>query len=191
MKLWFFLYVEGCNGQMTHPKLLDGLNYKSKGEESRRKRNWSALPSLQDFEGRRVCQSSRMGLERLTSNSITQANLHKLNNKLVSAQLKHFGAQINHGQTRIHKIHHDCRNPTLAKCEDETHTPKNGDLESSGTPEPLELDSRGQNTSHWGVLYVNGKVLKFRCPKWPRMSPFGHLQPKLWAKEGPRVKLAV
>jgi hypothetical protein len=34
-----------------------------------------------------------------------------------------------------------CRNPTLAKCEDETHTPKVGDLESSGTPEFLEFDS--------------------------------------------------
>jgi hypothetical protein len=30
-----------------------------------------------------------------------------------------------------------CRNPTLAKCGDETHTPKVGDLESSGTPESL------------------------------------------------------
>jgi hypothetical protein len=30
-----------------------------------------------------------------------------------------------------------------AKCEDETHTPKVGDLESSGTPECLGLDSRG------------------------------------------------
>jgi hypothetical protein len=30
-----------------------------------------------------------------------------------------------------------CRNLTLAKCEDETHTPKVGDLESSGTPEFL------------------------------------------------------
>jgi hypothetical protein len=37
-----------------------------------------------------------------------------------------------------------CHNPTLAKCEDETHIPKVGDLESSGTPEPLELDSKGQ-----------------------------------------------
>jgi hypothetical protein len=36
-----------------------------------------------------------------------------------------------------------CRNPTLAKCEDETHTPKVGDLESSGTPECLEFDSNG------------------------------------------------
>ncbi len=58
----------------------------------------------------------------------------------------------------------------MAKCEDETHIPKVGDLESSRTPEPLELDSRGQNTSPWGVLYIVGKVLKCRCPKWPRMS---------------------
>jgi hypothetical protein len=27
-----------------------------------------------------------------------------------------------------------CRNPTLAKCEDETHTPKVEDLDSFGTP---------------------------------------------------------
>ncbi len=65
-----------------------------------------------------------------------------------------------------------CCNPTLAKCEDETHTPKVGDLESSGTPECLEFDSKAQNTSHWGVLGVIGKVLKCRCPKWPRI---GHL----------------
>jgi hypothetical protein len=53
-----------------------------------------------------------------------------------------------------------CRNPTLAKCEDEIHTPKVGGLESSGTPESLEFDSKGQNTSHWGVLGVIEKVLK-------------------------------
>jgi hypothetical protein len=66
----------------------------------------------------------------------------------------------------------ECRNPTLAKCEDETHTPKVGDLESSGTPEVLEFNSKGKNTSPWGVLGVIGKVLKCRCPKWPRI---GHL----------------
>ncbi len=58
------------------------------------------------------------------------------------------------------------------KWEDETPTPKVGDLESSGTLEGLEFDSRGQNTSHWGVLGVIGKVLKCRCPKCPRI---GHL----------------
>jgi hypothetical protein len=48
---------------------------------------------------------------------------------------------------------HFCRNPTLVKCEDETHTPKVGDLESSGTPENSELDCRGLNTLHLGVLH--------------------------------------
>jgi len=54
-----------------------------------------------------------------------------------------------------------------AKCEDETHTPKSGNLESSGTPENSELDCRGQNTSHWGNSLNQWKGL---CPKWPRMS---------------------
>jgi hypothetical protein len=51
-------------------------------------------------------------------------------------------------------LNKNCCNPTLAKCEDETHTPKVGDLESSGPPELLEFDNKGQNTSHWGVLYT-------------------------------------
>jgi hypothetical protein len=65
-----------------------------------------------------------------------------------------------------------CRNPTLGECEDETHTPKVGTWESSRIPKTLELDCRGQNTSHWGVLYIIRKLLKFRCRKWARM---GHL----------------
>jgi hypothetical protein len=65
-----------------------------------------------------------------------------------------------------------CRNPILKECEDDTHTPKMGTWESSGTPKNLELDCRGQNTSPWSVLYTIGKVLKRTCQKWPRM---GHL----------------
>ncbi len=38
--------------------------------------------------------------------------------------------------------------PLWAKCEGEAHTPKVGDLESSGTPECLEFDRKAQNTSH-------------------------------------------
>jgi len=60
--------------------------------------------------------------------------------------------------------------PLWVKCEDETHTPKSGNLESFGTFENSELDCRGQNTLHWGVLYIVGKVLKSRCPKWSHMS---------------------
>jgi hypothetical protein len=60
--------------------------------------------------------------------------------------------------------------PLWGKCADETHTPKSGNLESSETPENSELDCRGQNTSHWHVLYIIGKVLKCRCPNWFGMS---------------------
>jgi hypothetical protein len=74
--------------------------------------------------------------------------------------------------------------PLWAKCEDETHTPKSGNLESSGTPKNSELDCRGQNTSHWGVLYINGKVLKCRCPKWPCMSHLDTSSPSNGQKKG-------
>jgi hypothetical protein len=47
--------------------------------------------------------------------------------------------------------------PLWGKCEVATHTPENGTWESSGTLENLELDCRGQNTLHWGVLYTVGK----------------------------------
>jgi hypothetical protein len=59
-----------------------------------------------------------------------------------------------------------------AKCGGEAQHSKVGNLESSGTPECLELDSKAQNTSHWGVLGVIGKVLKLTYRKWPRI---GHL----------------
>jgi hypothetical protein len=52
------------------------------------------------------------------------------------------------------------------------NTPKVGDLESSGTPECLEFDSKAQNTSHCDVIGFIGKVLKRRYRKWPRI---GHL----------------
>jgi len=60
--------------------------------------------------------------------------------------------------------------PLWGEWEDETHTPKSGNLESSGTPATSELDSRGQNTLSWGVLYTVEKALKCRCRKCPRMS---------------------
>jgi hypothetical protein len=59
-----------------------------------------------------------------------------------------------------------------AKCENATHTPKSGKMESFGTSKNSEDDLRGQISLHWCVLYINEKVLKCTCPKWPRM---GHL----------------
>jgi len=67
------------------PKLLDGFNCDSKSEDNRRKWSWGELPSLKHFRGRGVCWNSRMELGKMTSNSLIHINLHKINNKLVSA----------------------------------------------------------------------------------------------------------
>jgi hypothetical protein len=58
----------------------------------------------------------------------------------------------------------------LEKCEDDTHTLKMGTWESTRTPETSEFNYRGQNTSHWGVFYIIGKLSKCRCRKWASMS---------------------
>jgi hypothetical protein len=50
---------------------------------------------------------------------------------------------------------------------------RNGDLESSGIFKILEFDCRGQNTSHWSVIYIIGKLSKCKCRKWACM---GHLE---------------
>jgi len=65
--------------------------------------------------------------------------------------------------------------PTLGKV---------GGWESSGTPECLELDSKAQNTSHWGVLGVIGKVLKRRYQKWPRIGNSDIYSPSYGQKKG-------
>jgi len=54
-----------------------------------------------------------------------------------------------------------------------------------------ELNCRGQNTLHWNVSLYRWKVLEVQISKMVSHKPFGHLQHKLWAKEGPGVKLAV
>jgi hypothetical protein len=72
--------------------------------------------------------------------------------------------------------------PLWDKCEDETHIPKSGKLESSRTPKNSELDCRGQISLHWSVLYVIGKVLKCRCPKWPCMSHLNICSPSYGQK---------
>jgi hypothetical protein len=74
--------------------------------------------------------------------------------------------------------------PLWAKCEGEAHTPKSGNLESSGTPKNSELELKGQNTLHWGVLGVIGKVLKCRCLNWPRIGHLDICSPSYGQKKG-------
>jgi hypothetical protein len=65
--------------------------------------------------------------------------------------------------------------PTLGKV---------GGWESSGTPECSELDNKGQNTSHWGVLSVIGKVLKPRYRKCSRIGDSDIRSPSYGQKKG-------
>ncbi len=78
----------------------------------------------------------------------------------------------------------NCRNPTLAKCGVKPNTSKVGDFKSSGTPECLEFDSKAQNTSHWTILNVIGKVLKRRYRKWPRIGHLDICRPSYGQKKG-------
>jgi hypothetical protein len=64
------------------------------------------------------------------------------------------------------------------------NTWKSWELESFGTPECLEFDSKGKNTSHWGVLGVIGKVLKRRYRKWPRIGHLDICSPSYGQKKG-------
>jgi hypothetical protein len=64
------------------------------------------------------------------------------------------------------------------------NTPKVGDLESSETPECSEFNSKGQNTLHWGVLGVIGKVSKRKCRKWSRIGHLDIYSPSYGKKKG-------
>jgi hypothetical protein len=65
--------------------------------------------------------------------------------------------------------------PTLGKVED---------LESSETPECLDLDSKAQNTSHWGVFTVIEKVFKRKYRKWPCIGHLDICSPSYEQKKG-------
>jgi hypothetical protein len=92
-------------------------------------------------------------------------------NTLISAQtMPRFSRLRSWGDTWKFHLSLLVATPLWGKCEGETHTPKSGNLESFGTPKTSELDYRGQNTLHWTVLYIVGKVLNCKCPKWLDMS---------------------
>jgi hypothetical protein len=74
--------------------------------------------------------------------------------------------------------------PLWGKCEGEAHTPKSGNLESSGTPEYSKLELKGQNTSHWSVLGVIEKVLKCRRLNWTRIGRLDICSPSYGQKKG-------
>jgi hypothetical protein len=77
-----------------------------------------------------------------------------------------------------------CRNPTLREVWGRQSHSRKWELESSRTPKNSKDDYRGQNTLHWDNLYIVGKVLNCRCPKWPRMSHLDICSPSYGQKKG-------
>ncbi len=57
-------------------------------------------------------------------------------------------------------------------------------MESFGTPECSELDTKAQNSSHWNVLGVIGKVLKRTYQKWPCIGHSDICSPSYGPKNG-------
>jgi hypothetical protein len=64
----------------------------------------------------------------------------------------------------------NCCSLNLKECEDETQTLEIGTWESFEIPKISEFDCRGQNTLHWGVIYIIEKLSKCRCRKCARMD---------------------
>ncbi len=58
----------------------------------------------------------------------------------------------------------------LWECEGEDSHSRNGSLGVHQDSQPFRNNFRGQNTLHWGVLYIIEKLLKCRCLKWVRMT---------------------
>jgi hypothetical protein len=78
-----------------------------------------------------------------------------------------------------------CHNPTLGlSVRMQLTLPKSGKMESPRTLENLEDDLRGQISLPWCVIYINGKLLKHRCPKWPRIAHLDICSPSYGQKKG-------
>jgi hypothetical protein len=65
------------------------------------------------------------------------------------------------------------------------------ELEFWWTPESLESDYIGQNTSHWKVLYIIGKLLKCRCLKWALMTHLDICNTSYGKKKGHHKKSGI
>jgi len=77
-----------------------------------------------------------------------------------------------------------CRNPTLAKCGGEAQHSQSWGFGVLRDSRMFRVRQQGQNTSHWGVLCVIGKVLKRRYRKWPRIGHLDICSPSYEQKKG-------
>jgi hypothetical protein len=79
-----------------------------------------------------------------------------------------------------------CRNLTLGKCEDETHTPKSGNLESSGTSK-TQNSIVGVKTPRIGVFFI--PLERSLSVDVQNGLAFEHLQENLWQFDSRPLKV--
>jgi len=84
-----------------------------------------------------------------------------------------------------------CRNPTLGKCGGESQHFQSWGFGVLRDSRMFRVRQLGPKHLALGASWCHWKVLEAYISKMASHWPFGHLQPKLWAKEGPGVKLAV
>jgi hypothetical protein len=84
LELWPHALPQGLSKLVTHPQILDGLNYKSKSEDNERRKSWGML-WLTTLWGYMGMLELRDETRKNENHLITHTDLHKPNNKLVSA----------------------------------------------------------------------------------------------------------
>jgi hypothetical protein len=91
----------------------------------------------------------------------------------------------------LHIMHTWCRNPTLAKCGGEAQHFQSWGFGVLRDSRMFRVRQQGPKHLALRCSWCHWKGLEAYISKMASHWPFGHLQPKLWAKEGPEVKLAV
>jgi hypothetical protein len=89
------------------------------------------------------------------------------------------------------KTHKNCRNPTLAKCGGETQHFQSWGFGVLWDSRMFRVRQQGPKHLASRCSWCHWKGLEAYISKMASHWPFGHLQPKLWAKEGPGVNLAI
>jgi hypothetical protein len=84
-----------------------------------------------------------------------------------------------------------CRNPTFGRVWGWHSHSRNGDLGVLWDFRNFRIRLQGSKHLALRCSLYHWKAIKVQMSKMASHEPFGHLQHKLWQKEGPGVKLAI
>ncbi len=91
--------------QWRTPKFIDGFNCGSKGENNGRKRNWGAFLAHNTLGVEGCAGTLGWGFKKWKASQLLTQTYTNQTSWLMHSWST-FGAQMSHGQTRIHKTHH-------------------------------------------------------------------------------------